>query len=89
MNERAILAALKDLAISLGMTVRRAPSSGRTGEHPGGACVKLGDSKIVFLDPTASVVDQIDVLLETLKGCRELEERYLPPEIRELLDGRP
>jgi len=80
------LGALIDLAESLGITVRRAPSSGESDAHPGGALVRLKGAEMLFLDPTAPLGDQIAVAAAALRGRRELAERFLPPEIRRLID---
>ena len=85
MDDYVKLSALTDLAESLGVTIRRIPSSGG-GDHPGGAVVKLKGKEVVFLDPTATGGDQVDVLVECLRGHDELQDRFLAPEIRELLE---
>ncbi len=83
------LTALIDLAESLDIPLRAAP--GRTEfdsqkDSAGGAVVTLKGKRIVFLDPAAPPVDQIAVLVEALRDRPELAHRFLPPEIRELLD---
>ncbi len=86
MDESAILGELIDLAEQLGMQVRRAPAS-EFGQHPGGAYVRLGKKEMLFLDPAAGVADQISVAVQTLRTREELGDRFLPPEIRDLLDA--
>ena len=87
MEAHAKLTALTDLAGSLGITVRRVPSAGQSGEHPGGAFVRLRGKEMIFLDPTAPLADQIAVVAQALRPKAELQEMFLPPEIRELLDA--
>jgi hypothetical protein len=79
------LAALADLAESLGMEIRRAPAGDRS-EHPGGAVVRLKGRQIVFLDEAATVSERIGVLASALAHGGELSGVYLPPQLRELLD---
>ena len=79
------LAALVDLAESLGITIRRAPVMGG-GEHPGGALVRLKGSEMLFLDPTAAIAEQIEAAASALRGRPQLADRFLPPEIREALE---
>ncbi len=89
MDEYAQLRALLDLAESLGVEVRRTPSA-LPGEaasgHPGGAMVKLRGKEILFLDPDAAVAERIEAAASALRGRPELEDVFLPPEIRQLID---
>jgi hypothetical protein len=83
---------LLDLAESAGIDIRRAPAGVAGdgpggGEHPGGALVKLKGKEILFLDPAASVADRIAVAAAALAGRADLQDRYLPPQIRDLLDS--
>jgi hypothetical protein len=84
-DEIAVFSALADLAEEVGVAIRRAPPLGGS-QHPGGALVRLKGSEVLFLDPTASTTEQIDVLADALRGRPELENRYLRPDLRELLE---
>ena len=86
MDPHARLIALSELAESFGIVIRRVPSSGDSAEHPGGALVRLKGTEILFLDPTSAVTDQIDAVAAALRDRKELQEMFLPPEIRELLE---
>lgn len=86
MELHARLSALVELAESSGIDIRRVPSAGRSPEHPGGALVRLGRKEIIFLDPTASELEQIGVLAGALRGRDEIGGRFIPPEIREIID---
>ena len=88
MDEYGKLRALLDLAESVGIRIRRAPG-GADGDsvHPGGALVRLREQEILFLDPTASVADRIAVVAAALAGRKQMEGIFLPPEIRQLIDG--
>jgi len=80
------LRTLLDLAYQIGLEVRLVPKSAEGSNHPGGAMVRLRGQEILFLDPTASATDQVGVLAGSLKGRTDIEDRFLPPEIRELID---
>ena len=88
MDAYARLRALLDVAESLGIIIRPAPRSvsDNNDQHPGGAVVRLKDQVMIFLDPTAAVADRTAVVVSALRGRPELSDKFLPPEIRELLD---
>lgn len=86
MEPHRILAILVQLAEEIGLPVRRAPSAGGTGEHPGGAIVRLKGQEMIFLDPSAAAADQISVVAAALAGREDIENRFLPPEVREEID---
>ena len=85
MNPSEQLAALADLAESLGVEIRRAPAGEGSG-HPGGALVRLKGRDILFLDESASLPERIQVLAAALAGHEELASVFLPPVLREILD---
>ncbi|MBN1942785.1 MAG: hypothetical protein JW849_05765 [Phycisphaerae bacterium] len=88
MDDVSKLAAYIDLAEQLGIAVRRAPASTlESSEHPGGAWVRLHGKDVLFLNPAASTADQIHVAVEALRGRPELAEKFLPPELRDLLEA--
>ena len=80
------LNALIDLAESLGIEVRRAPAREESGGRPGGSFVRLRGKSILFLDPCASWNDQISVAAMGLRGQKELDDIFIPPEIRQLIE---
>jgi len=87
MDEYAQLRAMLDLAESAGIAIRRCPAGDApAGGHPGGALVRLKGREILFLDPAASVADRIAVVAAALRGRDEVENAYLPPEIRRHID---
>ncbi len=88
MDVETKLAALIELAESCDITVRMVPTSGDSREHPGGALVRLKDKEILFLDPIAPPAEQIDVLATALRSRSNLQDRFLPPEIRREIDGK-
>jgi len=86
LNEQVAL--LADLAESLGIEVRRAPEGDSfSAPRGGGAVVRLRGKEIVFLDESAPAQDRLAVLAGALAGRTELAGRFLPPQIRELLDA--
>lgn len=85
MDAYACLDKLIELAEAVGIAIRRSPALAET-DHPGGALVRLKNREILFLDPTASLTDQIDVAASALRGRKEIEDRFLPPDLRELID---
>lgn len=80
------LSALIDLATSLGIEIRPAPPGMESSEHPGGAVVRLRGKEIAFLASEASAADQSAVLAAALANRKELQDRFLPPTLRELLE---
>jgi len=86
MNPHEQLAALIDLAETVGIDVRIAPPSGGLSEYRPGALVRLKGREMLFLDPTASLADQIAVVAAALAGRSELQDRFIPPELREQID---
>lgn len=85
MDEHATIAALLEVAESLGIEVRQSPASAE-GSSRGGAVVRLKGREILFLDNGASLSDQISAVASALSGKEELQNRFLPPELREILD---
>lgn len=86
MDAQAQLAALLELAGELGIAIRPAPAGMEWVDHPGGAMVRLKGSEVFFRNHDASAQDQIDALAAALATREELKDRYLPPELRELLE---
>ena len=86
MDGHSTLTALVDLAEELGISIRTAPRGSDGAGQSGGAVVRVRGRTVVFLDPVASTADQVFVLAGALRGRGELEDRFLPPELRELLD---
>jgi len=85
-NDIRKLNTLVDLAQEVGVVIRRAPASGDDNAHPGGSFITLRGAEILFLDTSAPTGDQIDATVAALKNHPELADRFLPPEIRELLE---
>ena len=86
MEELTKLNKLLELAEQVGITIRRAPGAGDGSEHPGGSLVRLRGSEMLFLDPTASTSDQISAVTTALKGRAELQDQFIPPGIRDMIE---
>ena len=66
------------------MTIRRAPGSE---DSPGASLVRLKGKEMLFVDTSAPVADQIAAVASALAGRDELADRFIRPEIRQLLDA--
>ncbi len=86
MDDFKKLSALIQLAETLDIPIRRAPAAIDGQSNPGGSLVKFKGKEIIFLDTGASVSDQISVVALALVGRIELEEMFIKPEIRNILD---
>ena len=82
----AKLSALVELAEASGIGIRHVPSAGRSPQTAGGALVRLAGKDIIFLDPTASQLEQIAVLADALRGRDDVAGKFILPEIREIID---
>ena len=88
MDSYAQLEALLDLAEQAGVTVRQMAGMAES-DHPGGALVRLKDVEVLFLDPAAPVADQLAVAARALRGREEMAGRFIPPELRDLIEANP
>lgn len=87
MDELTQLDRLIELAEELGIEVRRTPAIFGSSEHPGGDLIKLKGKEILFLEPLATVSDQISVAATALAGRQELNDKFIEPEIRDIIDS--
>ncbi|MCK6456964.1 MAG: hypothetical protein L6Q92_10605 [Phycisphaerae bacterium] len=72
---------LIEVARELGIDVRTEPLGGESG----GLCALKGRT-VLFIDSSADLETRYEKTAAALAGLRELDERYLRPEIREDLD---
>jgi hypothetical protein len=79
------LEALMELARDVGLSVRPMPGGVGEGDHAGGALARIKGQEVLFLDAQAAIADQTAVLAAALADREELENRYLPPEVRQCL----
>jgi hypothetical protein len=81
MDTQALLAELLDLAEQLDIEVRRAWLGG-----DGGGLCRLRDKWVLFVDDAASLTDQLAQTAHVLADRKELEEKFLLPQIRQILE---
>ena len=86
MDQKSKLRALLDLTESLGIEIRRAPPHGAGWDFEGASLIRLGDREILFLDAKTSRAAQIAAVAAALAGRDEIEQMFLPPEIRETIE---
>ena len=81
LRELELFEALKDLVTDLGFTVEIA----RAIEGKGGDCVALGTRRII-LARRLTPMQRNDLLVDILRR-QELEDVFVRPDLRELIDG--
>jgi len=81
MDQQRILEELLDLAEQVGFVVRREFLGGE-----GGGLCRLRGKWVLFIDSEATVADQTAQTAEALAGREEIEQKYLLPQVREILD---
>ncbi len=74
-----------DLAEQIGLTVRRMPAASDGAGYIGGTLIRLKGVEVLFLDTSASLADQTAAVAAALVGRDELEDRFIPPEVRDIL----
>ena len=78
MDLQARLDTLLSAAEEIGLSVRREPQGG----EGGGYCVRRGQ-RVLFVDTMADLGTRYERTLAALSPLPELEQKYLPPEVRE------
>ena len=81
METRLLITELLDLAERLQIEVRREFLQGRCA----GLCTLHG-RKVLFIDYDASLADQIDQAAAAIASIGPLDDLYLLPQIRQLID---
>lgn len=66
------------LAEELGLTVRREPLGG-----DGGGFCRIRGQRILFIDTMGDLETRYERTLEAVAGIPEIEQRFVPPEVRE------
>ncbi len=82
MNKEQLLDNLIATAEELGIDVRKAHMDGTSG---GGIC-KLKSRWVLIIDLAAPLEDQIEATAHALKNRPEIENIYLRPQVRELIE---
>ena len=85
MEPETILSTLLELAQDAGLSVRSMPSSIDEQAHRGGSLVRLKGKEIFFLNSSAETAEQVQALAAALAGRKQLADRFLPPEIRQII----
>ena len=81
MEDQALLEQLLDLALELGIEVRREFFDGE-----GGGFCRIRDKWVLVMDESASLTENLNMVCQALAGREELEEKYVLPQIREALE---
>ncbi len=81
MDSQELLENLAELAEQLNISVRRADLGGS-----GGSLVSLRGQQILFIDTLADPTDQLERIIPDFARLSELDDIYIVPELRELLD---
>ena len=81
MNSQDLLEHLAELAAQLGISVRRTDLGGS-----GGSLVSLKGQQILFIDTLADPQDQLERIIGDFARLPNLDQIYIIPELRELLD---
>ena len=87
MDEPRILELLEELAESFGLQIRYEPIrlDEELGSRLGGICLFKGQ-RLVIINPHASLREKIETLSEAVRQF-DLDQIYIPPVLRELLDN--
>jgi hypothetical protein len=80
-DDQALLTVLLDMAENAGIEVRHEALGG----EGGGLCILRG-KRILFVDIRALLADRIARTAEALAGLDELEDCYILPQVREVLE---
>ena len=75
------LETLLSLADAIGIEIRRTALGG----EGGGLCALRGQ-RVLFVDTAADVATQYEKTVAALAGIPEVQDRFLPPEVRDDLD---
>ena len=81
MDSQDLLEHLAELAAQLDISVRRTDLGGS-----GGSLVNLKGQQILFIDTLADPADQLERLIPDFARLPALDDIYIIPELRELLD---
>ena len=84
MNDGVLLSQMEELAGKLGIEIRYGNIPGEDSHRTGGLCRVKGQYKLI-IHSRLTVKEKIGVIIKNLKGF-ELDDVYVIPVIRELLD---
>jgi hypothetical protein len=78
MDVQTRLDTLLAAAEQLGIEIRRAPLGGE-----GGGLCSVHGHRVLFVDTTADTATRYDKTVDAMATLPEMQEHYLPPQIRE------
>ncbi len=81
MDNESILAELLDLAEAQGIEIRKV----RIDSEAGSLCCLRG-KWVLFIDDLAPAIEQLDVVASALAGIIDIQQIYLKPQIREIIE---
>ena len=81
MEDKSVLNGLLDLAERLGVEVRHEFLGGE-----GGGMCQLRGKNVLFVDLAAPLTEQIAQSAAALAGLENLEEQYMIPKVRQMLE---
>lgn len=81
MDSQALLEHLAELAAQLDISVRRTDLGGS-----GGSLISLRGQQILFIDTLADPADQLERIIPDFAQLGGLDDIYIIPELRELLE---
>jgi hypothetical protein len=82
MNQQQILEEMLDILENNGIEIRQEP----LGASGGGLCAIKGRS-IFYLNTQASVEDSIEICLVAIKKLVDIENIYMRPQIRQIIES--
>jgi hypothetical protein len=85
MDEEILLRQLEELAEKLGVTVRRENISMEETTSSGGLC-RLNGEYVIIVHSRVTVKENMRIMIEALRHF-DLENIYIKPAIRQLLEG--
>lgn len=87
-REESLLDELKKVAAGMGFEVRQEKLLREVGYRVRSGSCRLRASNVILLDRSLPAAAQIDILVDELSG-RPLDDVYVSPDVRQLLQGQP
>lgn len=87
-REESLLDELKKVAAGLGIEVRQEKLLREVGYRVRSGSCRVRASNVILLDRSLPAAAQIDILVDELSG-RPLDDVYVSPDVRQLLQGQP
>jgi hypothetical protein len=86
MTDAKLLAALEEVAASLGIKVSYDRIKKNTGRQPKGGLCRVHEEQRIIVHKLLSDSEKVAVLIDALQGF-DLEQVYISPEVRQALEG--